>query len=588
MRSVPEHGQPGELPELRARARVGRLWQDAQWWLIGAAALAAAVLGYVGFREYARATGGSTSFWDLSYRTLQLFTLESGSVDDTAQVPPSLQVARFLAPLVTAGALVRATLGLFKEQAQAVQIGLMRDHVIVCGIGRKGLALARSLREQGYRVVAVERDAEGDTVATCRSAGVPVLIGDAGDPDVLRKANLRHASYLVALCGESGTNAQVTSVAHQLSRRRTRPLTCLVHVVEPGLSSLLRARFPTSGGPQFRVEFFDLYERAARVLLRRHPPFGAGVGSPPHLLVVGFGRLGRAVLVQAARAWRASDQPHDGPLAVTVVDLDPAVDGEDLLAEHPEVAAACQVKYVQEYRQSSGTAVTAAYVCVGDEAQALLAGLTLHRRLAAQGTPVVVRASTDEGLPTLLRTASGGFAGLHGFAVLDQTCDADLLLGGFTESLAQLLHARYVAAREAQGWVYGEARSVEHHTHPALTTWAELDEDLKDSNRDQAAHTWAKLAAVRCELAELTDWDAARFRFDEVETETLAEMEHRRWYDLERRTAARGRSWRRRPHVDLVPWDDLPEQEKDIDREFVRALPGLLAELGYQVVRGAT
>ncbi len=568
------------MPARRRWVRVRRALHDGQWWIIGAAAVTAAVLGMAGFSEYLSASGASPSLWDLAYRTAQLFTLESGAVPPGEVVPPSLQVARFLAPVVMAGAVVRAVVVLFKEQVQLLRLRSMRDHVVVVGLGRKGTALARSLREHGHRVAAVEADAQNDFVPACRSAGVPVLIGDGTDPDVLRRGGLDRAAFLVAMCGRSSVNAQVATVAHGQDRRPTRALTCMVHVLEPELARLLQTRFPSiEGNAGFRLEFLDLYERAARVLLQRHPPFRPD-DAAPYLLVVGLGRLGSRVVVEAARSWRLAG--HDGEDRLHVRVLDPRAQElvDALLAAHPEVAAACDLRPSQIAADPPPSIV---YVCLGDEAQALQTALRLHRSLKDSATPVVVRAETLEGVPALLSAPGTEFAGLRGFAMLDETCDADLLLGGFTESLAQMLHTRYLATREAEEWSFGP-RDPARRTHPAIVPWSELRAEFKDSNRDQAAHLWAKLAAADCTLADLDDWDAVTFEFADAEVENLARMEHERWERHQRRTAPRW-VWRRAEHPDLVPWEALSEEERDVDRAFVRSLPPLLAQLGYQVVR---
>jgi hypothetical protein len=559
--------------------RLRRALHVSQWWIIAGAAVTAVLLGMLGFRDWAPVAGEPTpTFWDRAYRTAQLFTLESGSVATGENVPLSLQVARFLAPLVTAGALVRAVLGLFQEQAQLLRLRATRHHVVVCGLGRKGTALARSLREHGHRVVAVEHDAENDLVVTCRSAGVPVIIGDSTDPEVLRRAGIGRAMFLVALCGRSSVNAQVATVAHDLSRGRRRALTCMAHIVEPDLAHLLQTRFPaTEDAAPFRLEFFDLYERAARVLLQRHPPFRAG-DRTPHLLVVGLGRLGSRLTVEATRSWRLAG--HTDRLRVSVVDPQAEQQVATMLTAHPEVATACTVEVTGLVADPT---VSTAVVCLGNEAQALQTALEVHRSLADPTTPVVVRAETLEGIPALLATAAPDFSGLRGFAMLDETCDAELLFGGFTESLAQMLHTRFLATREAQGWRHGP-RDQARRASPAILPWTELPDRFKDSSRDQAAHTAAKLARVGCELAELTDWDATTFTFSDDELDLLARMEHDRWSAYERRTGSR-LPWRRTQHADLVPWEELSEEERDVDRAFVRSLPPLLAQLGYQVVR---
>jgi hypothetical protein len=145
------------------RVRFGRLRTlaaEAQWWVIGAFAAAALVLGFVGFVGYQQATGGPAGGWDVLYLTLQLFTLESGALEVAEAIPPSLQIARLLAPAVAAIAVVGAVVALAREQLERVRLRFERGHVVVCGVGEEGLALARSLRAHGCRVVAVERNRE--------------------------------------------------------------------------------------------------------------------------------------------------------------------------------------------------------------------------------------------------------------------------------------------------------------------------------------------------------------------------------------------------------------------------------------------
>ncbi|NIN65134.1 MAG: hypothetical protein GTO63_10630 [Anaerolineae bacterium] len=35
----------------------------------------------------------------------------------------------------------------------------------------------------------------------------------------------------------------------------------------------------------------------------------------------------------------------------------------------------------------------------------------------------------------------------------------------------------------------------------------------------------------------------------------------------------------------LVPWEELPEEQKDKDRDLVRGIPDILARAGYAIVR---
>ncbi len=122
--------------------------------------------------------------------------------------------------------------------------------------------------------------------------------------------------------------------------------------------------------------------------------------------------------------------------------------------------------------------------------------------------------------------------------------------------------------------------------NPSLVPWDLLPEHLKASNRDQMAHLRVKLLAVGRDLAPGTDGPSAPLEPGEIEL--LAEMEHRRWCEHERFA---GWSWG--PHKDLaakitphlVPWEELPDEVRDIDRDFARAFPDLVRRMGQRIVR---
>jgi hypothetical protein len=117
--------------------RIGRWWRKHQWAVIGGAWLVIGLLGYVGFARYFAALDQSRSPGDLLYLTIQLFVLESGAVE--GPIGWELELARFLAPAVAASTAVLALILLFYEQFQFFRLRAVRDHVVICGLGRRGL-----------------------------------------------------------------------------------------------------------------------------------------------------------------------------------------------------------------------------------------------------------------------------------------------------------------------------------------------------------------------------------------------------------------------------------------------------------------
>ncbi len=562
------------------------------------------MLGYIGFKEYYEIVGEQRGFWDVLYSDLQLFPLQSGLT--TGPVPWQLNVARFLAPAVTTVTAAAAIAALLSERLRLARLRYLRDHTVVCGLGRKGLMIAESLARRGERVLVVESDEQNDYLDRCRERGVPVLFGDAADPRLLGRARVDRARRVVAVTGDDGVNAEVAVACRGLvTGRRGSPLDCFVHLVDTQLCRLLyEQELRLAGRDSLRLEFFDVHHRCARALLNEFPFFAADVvtgrptgsipASRPHVLVVGCGRTGQDLIVQAARQWWREHRDSGERFWVTIVDWHALARLEGLRLRYPRLGDACEVTPVEldvtspEFEHAAFLgggdgvpAVTAAYICLDDDSRSLSAGLALLPRTRAAGILVVVRMMEEVGLATLATGDKDGGTELRAFGVLGYVCAPERLFAGMHETLARAVHEDFVAGRLQAG----ESSA----TNPALVDWDELPPGLRESNLDQAAHIFEKLREVDCDLAPLTDWNAESFTFTREQVEKLAEMEHVRFVK-ERLDAG----WTYQPGPKdiarksspyLRPWDDLSDGEKEFDRRAVRDLPLILADVGLQIVR---
>ena len=563
--------------------------REHQWPLIGVAWLVALAIGFIGHARHFAALGEPRSAWDVLYRALQLFVLEG------EQPSPGtiweFEVARFLAPAVAGYTALQGIALLFAEQLARLTARFARGHVVICGLGDKGSRLALGFRAQGHRVLAIDSDHANPNMAPCRERGITVLTGDAATAEALDAANVTAASYLFAVCGDDGINAEIAVRARAaVARRASGVLGCYAHIVDLALCRLLRERH--LAGPRadaFRLEFLNIYESGARALLAEHPIAVTGA-RPAHLLIVGMGDLGEALLLQAARAWREADTGT--LLRVGVVDRVAQARVRSLHARYPYLASVCHLDALEMDVRSAefetaeflldadgGPAVTSVFVCLSADALSITSALSLQRRLAGSGdATIVARVSERGGLQTLLSVPPEG--GVVAFPLLDETCRPELLLRGVNETLAQAMHEDYLRHELAKGHAPG-ARA-------ALRPWAELAENLREANRAQADCLAERLAAFGYRIAPLTDWEAERFEFGADEVEGMARIEHERWCS---ERSGQGYRWgeqrddRRNTHPDLVEWEELSEEGREKDRVMVRDLPAFLAKAGFQVER---
>jgi hypothetical protein len=573
-----------------ARTLAG-FWRDYQWWVVGLAAVAAFVLGFAGFFEHYH------SVTDATYNSLKLFIFHESEANDRVGV--CVNIARFLAPAV-AGYAALITLGsLFYERWLQMKVARRRGHIVLCGLGYVGNAFLESLHRARKRVVVIEKDAESPNRRLCRQLGVPFIVGDAQQIRTLQAAGIERAARLLAVTPDDAVNTEIVARAQELTRpkseqgrrlertvlthRRGGDLRCLAQIGDPDLCMWLRIEESKRHDAESALDFFNPDEISARLLLDEFPL--DVTCERPHILVAHLDGRGARLIFHAARQWYDHRRDNTVPLLVTVVDDNAEQQVDALLGQYPVLEnekvcdfALCSasVRSIQRQLANEAPRISRAYVTAYDDAHGLETALKLRREFDAlnANVPLVLALSGAEGVASLVTSSS--VPDMEVFPTLQQTCNADFAEGGSFETMARAVHARY-----------GDIQAGKSKPR----AWSELSESFKESNRSQARHIAVKLNEIRCQIVPLRDWGAIDFTFTDEEIEKLAEMEHERWWD-ERR--ADGWSWgeerdeklKKSPY--MVEWKELRPDIADLDREFVRAIPALLASVGLQVVRVPT
>jgi len=104
-----------------------------------------------------------------------------------------------------------------KEAWQVAVASTYREHIVVCGMGKVGYRVTLQLLRMQQQVVGIERDAECAFVDRVRREGVPVLLGDARDRDLLEKAGVGVASAIVACTDDDLANLEVALEGRELN-----------------------------------------------------------------------------------------------------------------------------------------------------------------------------------------------------------------------------------------------------------------------------------------------------------------------------------------------------------------------------------
>lgn len=555
--------------------------------LLALVALASFILGYIGLASYVPhlpASAGYGSRWDdILFYDLQLYTFAAAPAAGAGPFPVVLGIARFLAPAGTLLAALAALRLVLADQVRRYLAAHATDHSIVVGHDSVALTLARNLGKgtdrgpgEGKKVVLVSLS--DDTIAQARRYDILTVRGDPSDQATLSAAGMAGAGELYACTPNGITNTNIALLAGQLTEGRTQPLYVYALIPDAGLGVGLRARrIGVSGEPGLRLDFFSLEDCAARQLLRCYPLTWEADG-PAHVVLIGFGPMGQAALREIARRQLARD---GGPPVEVFLWTATEAEVRKAIDEFPAIGYACSFTYGRKLPEG---APYTAFVCDSSDDAALRLSMDLARQVVSGRGRVVTCMREPAPFARTLAGHARFLEDLRGrmsvFEIIQEACmPANIRDDAFIDQIAKAIHADYVAKSVARGETTADNKS--------MVPWAELPKDLRDANVAQAAGIGAKLEAINAVVVPESDV-APDFSFTNQEVEDLAEMEHKRWMNeriSQGWSYGPDRSNWRKVHPDLQEWDALDDSVRDKDRDAVRAIPGILNDAGFQILR---
>jgi voltage-gated potassium channel Kch len=553
-------------------------------WIVRVLALctiAALVTGIIGFVQYGRLNQNEFSLSTVLYQTVQLFFMRFLYFEQP--IPVMLDWARWLAAASILLAVVEVAKAMFRAELTAFLLKRLSGHTVVCGLSQKTQLLVCCLLKNKEQVVVIDKAPLPDLDNICHHAGGHVIEGDATHLEVLRRAGVERAAQLYALCPDDSTNCEIAAQARSIRSQVKQELRCHVHLSDLDLRQSLQQNL-TKDHRNVKIDFFDLFDLEARRLLREDLPLDRGglhKDDPrrAHLVILGFGRMGRAL---ALRAVQVGIFASGKPIRISVIDRCAEDRQASLLFRYPMFAELCDLKFhtldavtlqarnlIREWC-SDKEYVTSVAICFDNEPRALEVAMQLYMLLNTFDVRLAVRMARQSGLAHLFKeTEVNSLEWIRPFGVYEDCCDPELLSDALDDRLAKKIHEFYEINLSPQ---------PAPPTVSDLPGWDDISEDFRESNRQQAAHIFVKLRTIDCEVVEKSDPRPAVTEFKPDQIEMLARMEHERWV-IERKLAGwtlgpRKEGSKTNPYLD--DWDKVPPKIQEYDVKFVRLIPKLL------------
>jgi hypothetical protein len=524
---------------------------DRQLILLAVSSALVLVLGTVAFLQ------DGTDLLTAAYKAVQLFSTNSGVPEGDARASPLLEISRWLAVGAVSALVYAAARALLVHFRTTLRIASSKGHAIVCGAGRRGDALARTLIKNGS-VVVIEIDENSPSLGELRNLGVFVVIGNALDAAVLQSAGVTRAKSLFAVTGSDEKNLSICTEVEDTLNRNCE--------LSAGLESwawrafiLDRMRSRSDGKSKIRLDSYLC--RATRGLMME---IACKAAREPDLrrrgvrILIEASAVRRQELIRAALVTLQISGDKRPVLELTSVEPGEQV---NFLDRFPEAGLVAEFRWhkqpaSQAFPEGNSKPPDFAVFDLDLDIETLEAAERFWMRHRTPDDHVIACLDEDDqtGFLGSIKTRERDFrvANLMSFGVdsLTQFDDA-------VERDAKICHAVYFASEKKKDPTYG-SKSRDHPEH-----WADLSERYKDSNR---------LAAAQIKLARLV-WDT---RGDTPGLEILthlARSEHMRWMAEKAMDGWRWSGPKSRrdddklKHPLLVPFSSLsnPSKDKDFD-----------------------
>lgn len=106
--------------------------------------------------------------------------------------------------------------GLWEKRRMQKQVDQIRDHYIICGLGRMGGTIGEYLQNRGKEFVVIDSNRER-LESVCRSRGWLFIEGDATHDEVLKAAGIERAKSLACVLATDADNVYVVLSARMLN-----------------------------------------------------------------------------------------------------------------------------------------------------------------------------------------------------------------------------------------------------------------------------------------------------------------------------------------------------------------------------------
>ena len=545
--------------------------------------ISTAVLSWIGFAKLYPDGNSTGVLQERIFRVVKALLGDPiGNALEDKNLPWELVLAKFFAIFILIGGVYKVVEAVFQTQLTLLRTLFKRNHKIVVGINKKGSRILENLKNcQKENAVAIELVNDHENIKNIRNKGHLVIFGDATDKDVLKEAGIRRAKDFICFFDDEQKSLEIVNAVNEIydQSKPNNELDCFIHLDNPRLieslqnSDLLKKE--EKNGVNIRM--FNTYEMIARNFFNRFPiHYQKEILEEKkfRLIFFGFNSTSTALILQALRILHF---PKPDLLEIVVCGENMEKKSEIFLEKYPKIEKIAPFIFrdfkgtyreiLNEFCFNQNHEIEPVVISTfDDDKQNLGFSLEVMNASATENFKIFTLNNNASGMNQLFRKEEN--QRIKFFGNLDYVCKIELITGETQDQLAKAIHNDYLQIQK---------ETVASESAAYKTSWEDLSENAKSANRTQADHIIYKLILTKKDLQNFKNLE-----FTPEEVEKLAIAEHRRW---EAHRLVSGwdfgeiRDDLRKLHPSLIPWEMLPEGEKQKDRDTVLRLPKILEKV---------
>ena len=605
----------------------------------------------------------------------RLWAVYNNFVDPGNQIEETAWPNRILVGLISisgsvllGGVLISTISNIIERRVGVVYAGRMtyrniKNHYVLIGFNELSINMIRELYDEcpSARILLMS-GMESATVRHRIQSALPVEVerqvlvyfGNIESIEELQRLNIESAIEVYVLGDEEryGRDAKNIAIVHLVSTLRGKcydgkmmPVYVQFDSI-PSYSNIQKMNLPPEvfcieGKPNIFFRPFNLHENLARQLWslygadceRRYDPLDyrpISITQQPdgswsatsqdyvHLVIVGFNRVGRSLLLEALRICHYANYddrlPADERIRtrITLVDREMEAQKDYFKAQFPyiesqiddDICSTAMRTRLQQWAQNKHCMLTVA-ICVHDPDLSLSLGLNLPHEVYQYQCRVLIRQEFNNDLSSMVDDEKGRYRYVKVFGMVDRGIKKNILQDKLALYVNYLYDCCYADESLKQKEVLKKMyESYGNHSadfilmnHQAQYLWNKLSEPLRWANRYQldAYSVFCRTLGYGIRRSDHSPAHISESMFNEdlpaQVLYLLVRMEKYRW-NAERTVAG----WRRAKvkdkvflqHPLIMPFSELLQkypEEVEKDADVIYNLPYILALGGYELYR---